>query len=55
MVAALLLVGAIMALFFIQTFWKKLIMLGIFTAAFALSLGIMTNAKRVDIFAATAA
>jgi hypothetical protein len=33
----------------------KLGMVAAFTAAFALSVGLMTNAKRAEIFAATAA
>ncbi|KAH8646767.1 hypothetical protein BX600DRAFT_518792 [Xylariales sp. PMI_506] len=54
-VAAVLLVGSITAFYFIETPSTKLILIYVFTAAFALSVGMMTNARRAEIFAATAA
>lgn len=55
LVAALLLIGSITGLYFVRSDAAKLGMLAAFTAAFALSLGLMTNARRAEIFAATAA
>jgi hypothetical protein len=54
-IAALLLIGPIIGLFFVSDNGAKLGMIAAFTAAFAVSVGIMTNAKRPEIFAATAA
>ncbi|GES58894.1 hypothetical protein ATEIFO6365_0003017700 [Aspergillus terreus] len=54
-VAAVLLVGCITALYFITNDTAKLGMIAAFTATFALSVGLMTNARRAEIFAATAA
>ncbi|RYP65485.1 hypothetical protein DL769_006308 [Monosporascus sp. CRB-8-3] len=55
LVAAVLLVGSITALYFVTNDAAKLGMIATFTAAFALSVGLMTNARRAEIFAATAA
>jgi hypothetical protein len=54
-VAALLLVGSITAFYFVQSAMAKLLMVYAFTAAFALSVSLMTTARRVETFAATAA
>jgi hypothetical protein len=54
-VAALFLVGPITGLYFVVSDASKLGMLAAFTALFALSVGLMTNAKRAEIFASTAA
>ncbi|KAL4805153.1 hypothetical protein BDV18DRAFT_25436 [Aspergillus unguis] len=55
LVAAVLLVGSIVGLYFVASDAAKLGMIAAFTAAFALSVGLMTNARRVEIFAGTAA
>ncbi|PTB49369.1 hypothetical protein M431DRAFT_9962 [Trichoderma harzianum CBS 226.95] len=55
LIAAFLLVGPITALYFVANDAAKLGMLAAFTALFALSVGLMTNAKRAEIFASTAA
>lgn len=54
-VAAVLLVGSIVGLYWVTSDAAKLGMVAAFTGAFALSVGLMTNAKRAEIFAATAA
>lgn len=48
-------VGATVALYFVQSISIRLAALAAFTAVFAFSLAILTNAKRVEIFAATTA
>ncbi|KAI0514794.1 hypothetical protein F5B22DRAFT_647273 [Xylaria bambusicola] len=55
LVAAVLLVGSITGLYFVTNDAAKLGMIAAFTAAFALSVGVMTSARRAEIFAATAA
>ncbi|UKZ78867.1 hypothetical protein TrVFT333_006613 [Trichoderma virens FT-333] len=55
LVAALLLVGSITGLYFVTSDASKLGMVAAFTALFALSVGLMTSAKRAEIFASTAA
>lgn len=55
LIAAFLLVGPITGLYFVANDAAKLGMLAAFTALFALSIGLMTNAKRAEIFASTAA
>ncbi|KAK2595012.1 hypothetical protein QQS21_007266 [Conoideocrella luteorostrata] len=55
LVAAVLLVGSITSLYFVTNDAAKLAMIASFTALFALSIGLMTNARRAEIFAATAA
>ncbi|OIW26519.1 hypothetical protein CONLIGDRAFT_683493 [Coniochaeta ligniaria NRRL 30616] len=54
-VAAFLLVGSIVGLYWVTSDAAKLGMVAVFTATFALSVGLMTNAKRAEIFAAAAA
>lgn len=53
--AAAFLVGAIVGLYYVQDPPKQLLMLGGFTIGFAGALGLLTNARRQDVFAATAA
>ncbi|KAK3297131.1 uncharacterized protein B0H64DRAFT_391417 [Chaetomium fimeti] len=53
--AAMLLVGAILALYNIKSDNLKLGLIGLFTFLFAASTGLMTNAKRSEVFASTAA
>ncbi|PHH87375.1 hypothetical protein CDD83_8962 [Cordyceps sp. RAO-2017] len=55
LVAAVLLVGSIISLYFVSSNAAKLGMVAAFTAAFALSVGLTTNGSRAEIFAATAA
>lgn len=55
LIAAFLLVGPITGLYFVANDAAKLGMLAAFTALFALSVGLITNAKRAEIFASTAA
>lgn len=54
-IAALLLVGPIIGLYFVKKDAVKQSMLAAFTAAFAVSVGLVTNARRAEIFGATAA
>lgn len=53
-IAAVLLVGSIMSLYFATNDAAKLVMVATFTAVFALSVGLTTNARRAEVFAATA-
>lgn len=53
--AAVLLIGAIVNLYLVRSNAKKLGLVGLYTALFAGSVGILTNAKRGELFAATAA
>ncbi|SPO03231.1 uncharacterized protein DNG_05913 [Cephalotrichum gorgonifer] len=54
-VAAVLLVGPISGLYLVQSDKSKLAMIAAFTATFALTVGLLTNARRAEIFGATAA
>jgi hypothetical protein len=54
-IAAILLIGSIAALYFITAPGTKLGLLGGFTGLFALSFAVLTNARRAEVFAATAA
>ncbi|KAH7001149.1 hypothetical protein EDB80DRAFT_721565 [Ilyonectria destructans] len=53
--AALLLIGAILVLYNTQSNNLKLGLIGLFTTLFAGSVGLLTNAKRAEVFGATAA
>jgi hypothetical protein len=53
--AAAFLIGAIVGLYVVKDPRTQLIMLGGFTIGFAGALGLLTNARRQDVFAATAA
>ncbi|KAK1984944.1 hypothetical protein LZ30DRAFT_779443 [Colletotrichum cereale] len=52
--AAMLLIGAIVGFSYVTAWGAKLGMMCAFTTVFALSVGMMTSAKRAEIFAATA-
>ncbi|KAL3459155.1 hypothetical protein BJX64DRAFT_291552 [Aspergillus heterothallicus] len=54
-VASFLLIGSIVGLYLVKDDAVKLALIAAFTAVFALSVGLMTNARRAEIFAATAA
>lgn len=53
--AAILLISAIISLHFVTSPKAKLGLVAAYTLLFAVSLALMTNAKRVEVFAATAA
>lgn len=55
LLAAFLLIGSIVGLYFATNDAVKLGLIAMFTATFALSIGLMTNGGRAEIFAATAA
>lgn len=55
LLAAILLVGAIVALYFAPDQRIALGLIAVFTTLFAASIGILTNAKKAEIYAATAA
>jgi hypothetical protein len=50
-----LLIGAIIGLYIITDPKRRLIMIGSFTVLFALSVGLLANARRAEVFAGTAA
>lgn len=54
-IAAALLVGAITSLYFVKKPSSMIGLLAAFTTIFAGSVGLLTNARKVDIYAATAA
>ncbi|KAK5662246.1 hypothetical protein OQA88_8151 [Cercophora sp. LCS_1] len=54
-IAAILLIGPILGLYYAQGDKSKLVMMAAFTAVFAASVGLITNARRAEIFGATAA
>jgi hypothetical protein len=56
-IAALLLIGAILALYFIPSsqMGKRVGVIGVFTTVFAVAVGLLTNAKRGEVFGITAA
>jgi hypothetical protein len=54
-VAAILLIGAIIGLYFVNRPSSKLGMIAAFTTLFAASVGSLTSAKRQEVFAASAA
>ena len=53
--AAVFLFGSIIGFYFVRGAVVKLVMIAVFTALFAASLGLITNARRAEIFGATAA
>jgi putative Mn2+ efflux pump MntP len=53
--AAFLLIGAIIGLYIVQSPKARLGMIAAFTILFALGVGLLTNARRPELFAATAA
>jgi hypothetical protein len=50
-----LLVGSIYGLYFAETPLQRLGLIQVFTTVFALCAGFMTNARRAELFAVTAA
>ena len=54
-IAASLLIGAIVALYEVQSAGAKLALISVFTVLFAASVGLLTNARRSDVYAASAA
>jgi hypothetical protein len=54
-VASLLPICSVVALYIIQSNGVRLGIIAIFSACFALALALMTNARRIEVFAATAA
>jgi hypothetical protein len=55
LVAAMLLIGAIIGLYAVQSPKKRLGMIATFTIVFAAGVGLLTNARKPELFAATAA
>jgi len=55
LLAACLLVGSILALYFVHSSGARLGLLAAFTLLFAASVGLLTNAKRSELFCTTAA
>lgn len=55
LLAALLLVGSIVNLYFVQDHKAKLGLIALYTILFALSVTLCTNARRAEVFASTAA
>ncbi|GFG18546.1 hypothetical protein IFM61392_10601, partial [Aspergillus lentulus] len=55
LLAAILLIGSITSLYFTTTDAVNLGLVAVFALVFALSVGLLTNARRAEIFAATAA
>lgn len=53
--SAALLVGAIVALNFVKPRGRRLGLVGVFTVVFATSLTLLTHARRVEVYGATAA
>lgn len=53
--ASALLIGAIISLYIVTESVARLVMITVFTALFATSVVLMTNARRAEVFAATAA
>jgi hypothetical protein len=55
LISAALLIGAIMALFWVKPMTQRLWIVGAFTLVFAAMIGLLTNARRAEVSAATAA
>jgi len=55
LIAAVLLIGAIVSLYFTHSPGWRLALTALFTMAFAAGVGLLTNARRAELFAATAA
>jgi hypothetical protein len=55
LITVVLLFVAILALYYIRNPTTKLIMVGVFMLPFAAGIGLLTTAKRSEVFAATAA
>ena len=55
LVSAALLVGAIVSLYFVKPMGIRLAIVGLFTVVFAASVTLLTHARRVEVYGATAA
>jgi hypothetical protein len=55
LLAAILLIGAIVTLYNVKPMGRRLGITGLYTVLFAASVGLLTNARRSEIFGATAA
>ena len=55
LLAAILLIGAIVNLYYVSSPKAKLGLVAMYTALFALSVALLTTAKRAEVFAAAAA
>ena len=55
LISAALLVGAIMTLHFVKPIGARLGLVGVFTTLFAASITLLTHARRVEVYGATAA
>ncbi|KAJ1326966.1 DUF6594 domain-containing protein [Microdochium nivale] len=53
-IAAIFLIGPILALYFTPPDWERLLIIVVFTAGFAASIALITSAQRAEIFVATA-
>jgi hypothetical protein len=53
--AAILLIGAIIGLYVVQSPKKRLGMMATFTILFGIGVGLLTNVRKLELFAATAA
>lgn len=53
--SAILLVGAITSLYYITGPQARLAMIAVYTCIFAITVGLLTSAKKAEIFASTAA
>lgn len=53
--AAILLIGAVVSLYYVQSPRAKLALVTVFTLVFAMSVALCTNARKAEVFAATAA
>ncbi|KAK4182783.1 hypothetical protein QBC35DRAFT_467821 [Podospora australis] len=55
LVAAFFLVGSMITFYFVKNEVAKLVLIALFTTAFSGCIGVITSARRAEIFAATAA
>jgi hypothetical protein len=55
LLAAILLVGSIVNLYLVQDNLKRLGLVGVYTVVFSASIGILSNARRAELFTSTAA
>ena len=53
--AAILLIGAIVSLYYVSSPRAKLALVAVYTLVFAMSVALCTNARKAEVFAATAA
>ena len=55
LISSALPIGSIIALYYINTMIVRLVVIAVFTMTFSMVLSLMTSARKVDVFAATAA